>query len=353
MSGKPKRRGLFFPLLLVGLGVFLLLINLGVVPGTTRDNILMYWPAILILAGLDGLWRRTGLVWPIMLLGLGTLLLLGNLDYLSVSALPLLGKIWPILLVAIGIDIAFGRQDSVWYVALRVVLGIVVVGLILWLAMAFPTAVGTRVVNFEQTLDDAQSSRIELNLVGGQIGISGGAEEDQLIAGKAVLPRYTSLAPVYSQPVNGKSSLKIETENSNNILAGDQSAYEYNFQVSSILPIDLNTDVVVGELRIDLADTLVQRVDTELALGAQTLSIPCNDGLNVQMDQALGYVTLYIPAGCNVNIHLDNALVSTTIPTGWQRQDNLITNPDASNQEGTVDVRIGVAIGAVSIRESD
>jgi hypothetical protein len=117
--------------------------------------------------------------------------------------------------------------------------------------------------------------------------------------------------------------------------------------------MDLTTDVVLGELQFDLADTQVRRVDTELVLGAQTLTIPCNDGLSVQVDQALGYVTLNVLAGCNVNIHLDNALVSTTIPTGWQRRDGLVTNPGASSQEGTVDVRIGVAIGAVSIRESD
>lgn len=353
MNGKSNRRGLFFPLLLVGLGVLLLLINLEIVPGSTRENLLLYWPVLLILAGLDGLWRQEGLVWPLLLLGLGTLLLLGNLGYLPVRALPLLTRIWPILLVAIGIDIAFGKNRGGWYGVLRAGLGILVVGLIFWLAIAFPVAVGTRVVDFEQNIDGALSSTVELYIIGGRVELAGGAESDQLLAGQAVLPRNGSLAPVYSKPVNGESRLLLAVENSNQLLAGDQSAYQYDFKVNSDLPFDLRTEVVLGELQFDLRNTQVRQVETELALGAQNITIPCNDGLVVEMEQALGSVILNIPRGCEVSIRLDNALVSTTIPAGWLRSDDMVTNPDAEANAGSVEVRIGVAVGAVGINEID
>lgn len=351
MDNRTKRVGLFFPILLVGIGVFLLLINLDLLQGTTRENLLMYWPVLLILAGLDGLWRREGLVWNIVVLGLGALLLLGNLGYLAVRALPLLTRIWPILLVAIGIDIAFGRNRTGWMGVLRAGLGVLLVGVIFWLALAFPLAVGTRVVDFEQTIDEAESASIEFNVIGGRVELAGGAAEDQLLAGQAVLPRYSSLAPVYTKPVNGKSSLRLGVENGNNLLAGDQSAYEYDFKLSSSLPIDLIAELVVGEFTLDLSDTQVQRVETELALGAQTLTIPCNDGLVVEMEQALGSVTLNVPEGCDVTIRLDNALVNTSIPAGWQRTDDLVTNPAAPTGAGKVEIRIGVAVGAVGINE--
>jgi len=351
MDNRTKRVGLFFPILLVGLGVLLLLINLDLLTGTTRENLLTYWPVLLILAGLDGLWRREGLVWNIVLLGLGVLLLLGNLGYLAVRALPLLTKIWPILLVAIGIDIAFGRNRTGWMGVLRVGLGVLLVGVIFWLAVAFPLAVGTRVVDFEQTIDDAESASIEFHVIGGRVKLAAGAAEDQLLAGQVVLPRYSSLAPVYSSPVNGKSSLRLGVENGNNLLAGGLSVYDYDFKLSSSLPIDLLADVVVGEVTLDLSGTQVQWVDTELALGAQTLTIPCNDGLMVEMKQALGSVTLNIPEGCDVTIRLDNALVNTSLPPGWQRTDDLVTNPHAPTGAGKVEIRIGVAVGAVGIHE--
>ncbi len=350
MDNKSKRVGLFFPLLLVGLGVFLLLINLEMLSGTARENLLMYWPVLLILAGLDGLWRREGLVWSLVLLGLGVLLLLGNLGYLSIRALPLLTRIWPILLVAIGIDIAFGKNRTGWMGILRAGLGILLVGLIFWLAVAFPLAVGTRTVDFEQSVDEAESASIEFNVIGGRVELSGGAVDDQLLAGQAVLPRNSSLVPVYSKPVNGESSLRLGVESGNYLMAGDQSAYSYDFKINSTLPIDLLTEMVVGDLLLDLSDTQVRRVETELSLGAQTLTIPCNDGLMVEVEQALGSVTLNIPEGCDVTIRLDNALVNTTLPAGWERAGDLVTNPDAEAGAGKVEIRIGVAVGAVGIQ---
>lgn len=353
MNGSSKRRGLFFPLLLVGLGVFLLLINLGVIPGTTRENLLLYWPVLLVLAGLDGLWRREGLVWPLVVLGVGVLLLLGNLGYLSVRALPLLAKIWPILLVAIGIDIAFGSKRSGWQLVLWAGLGLLVVGMIFWLAVAYPVTLGTRTVNFEQNLEEAQFSNLQLNVIRGRVKLSGGAESDQLLAGTAVLPQSSSLNPVYTKPVDGESSLSLSVESNNNPLAGDQSAYEYDFKVSSRMPIDLRAEVVIGELQLDLRNTLTKHLETELALGTQNLTIPCIEGLDVDVDQALGLVTLNIPRGCDVTIRLDNALVNTTLPAGWVRDGEVVSNPNVSPGAGEVEVRIGMAVGVVTINAID
>ena len=110
MEKVTQKRGIFFPVLLVGLGVMLLLVNLGVITGTARDYLVLYWPVILMLAGLDGLWRREGLVWPLLLLGLGALFQLGNLGYLTVQALPFLSRIWPIpLSISSSIILYFGR----------------------------------------------------------------------------------------------------------------------------------------------------------------------------------------------------------------------------------------------------
>ncbi|MEL7590753.1 MAG: DUF5668 domain-containing protein [Anaerolineaceae bacterium] len=353
MDRRTKRRGLFFPLLLVGLGVFLLLINLEVISGTTRENFLLYWPVLLILAGLDGLWRQEGLAWSLVILGLGVLLLLGNLGYLAVRALPLLSKIWPILLVAIGIDIAFGRQRGGWRWVLHAGVGILAVGLIFWLALAFPVAVGTHTVNFEQPLDEAQAVRIDFDLIVGKLALTNGVDNDQLLFGSAVLPRYGSLRSDYTEPVNGKSILRLGIESGNQPLAGDQTAYAFDFKVNPRIPVDVRTKLVVGELQLYLRNTLTTNLETEVALGSQNLTIPCTDRLDVEIEQALGFVTVNIPRGCGVTIHLDNALVNTRLPAGWQREGSVVTSPDISAGGSEVDIRIGVAVGTVSINLVD
>lgn len=352
MNNQFRRKGIFFPLLLVGLGIFLLLINLGVIPGTSRENLLTYWPVILILAGLDGLWRRDGLVWPLLLLGLGVLFLLGNLGYLDVRALPLLSKIWPILLVAIGIDVAFGRNQGGWRVILRAGIGILVVVAIFWLAITSPTGIGTREVSIEQKTSGETSSQVDLSILAGQLMISGGAQPGQLLAGKAVLPRNAALQPIYQPAVDGKSELELKMDYEGASLAGSGTVYDFRYQLASKLPITLNTQVVAGELVLDLAQTELLGLETEMAVGSQTVTIPCNTGMSVDLKQAVGSVTLILPPGCDVRIHLDNALVNTTLPAGYMRTENEVTNTSQVTSAGVVDIRIGLAVGAVDIREA-
>ena len=121
-------RGFFFPLLLIALGSFLFLSNLGYVQGSAWDIFAKYWPVLLILMGLDGFIKQDGWVWPTFLVGLGTVLLLGNLDLMPISAGAMLARFWPIILVAIGLDVAFGRRGSVGSTIARLVIGLLLIG---------------------------------------------------------------------------------------------------------------------------------------------------------------------------------------------------------------------------------
>ncbi|MCL5996038.1 MAG: DUF5668 domain-containing protein, partial [Chloroflexi bacterium] len=61
---------LFWPIVLIGLGVVLLLNNTNVLPGNAWDWIWRLWPIVFIAWGLDGLLRRE-LVGPALMIGMG------------------------------------------------------------------------------------------------------------------------------------------------------------------------------------------------------------------------------------------------------------------------------------------
>ena len=66
-----RRRGsLFGPLLLIALGIIFLLNNVNVLQGDVWNTILRLWPLILIVIGLDSLYQRQGLGKAVMCEGL-------------------------------------------------------------------------------------------------------------------------------------------------------------------------------------------------------------------------------------------------------------------------------------------
>ncbi len=58
MTTRRRRGSLFFPLMLVFLGIMFLLINLGVLDSSVWSNLWRYWPVLLIVLGIDALFQR-------------------------------------------------------------------------------------------------------------------------------------------------------------------------------------------------------------------------------------------------------------------------------------------------------
>jgi hypothetical protein len=205
-----RPHSIFFPIMLVVLGVFFLLANMGTIQNTPWGILATYWPLIFIIGALDSLYRHEGWVGPLVGLGLGTVLLLGNLHYFQWGSLELLLRLWPILLVAWGLDIAFGRDHSATSTVIRVGLGFLLVAGIVWLSFNSPFGGGVKTQAFDQSLDGATRSSLNFSMAAGTLDLSGGAEDTVLVSGTLGLPKDMNLSPDYQSPVDGSSSLSLE-----------------------------------------------------------------------------------------------------------------------------------------------
>ena len=351
MNDDRKPRSLFFPMLLVAVGVFLFLINIGTIPGTTWQNMLQYWPVILIIGGLDGLYKRDGWIGPLVLLGLGTVLLLGNLHYLNYSGFALLLRLWPILLIAIGLDVVFGHRGSIWSNLFRVMVGLLLVGGIVWLAALSPTfSIGMKTIPYEQSLDKATQSELHFSVAAGQLIVTGGADKDLLVSGTAGLPKEMQLAPNYSAPRDGRSSLSLEG-NGVVIVPINTNINPWDFDINSEIPITLQAEVGVGDLRVDLTGTKVEKIDTELGIGQTILTLPEGEDVSGIVEGAIGELVIRIPKGSNVLIKMDKALVGTSIPSGYERDHDVIRSIESIPGASDITLDVELAIGGLVIEE--
>jgi hypothetical protein len=352
MSEFRKPRSLFFPLLLVAVGIFIFLINTGKIEGTTWDNLLQYWPAILIIGGLDGLYKRDGWIGPLVLLGLGTVLLLGNLHYLAEGGFALLLKLWPVLLVAIGLDIAFGHRGTIWNNLIRIFLAVLLVAAIVWLAVASPFTSGMKSADYSHTLDNAQRSDITFSVAAGELKITGGAEKNLLLIGEAGLPREMTLQPSYTAPVAGKSELILQG-NGVELISTNATSRPWDFKLNSFIPINLHSKLGVGEMTIDLTGTKVSEIKAEIGVGAATLTVPAGVDVDAELKGAIGELVIRIPKGCQVEINTHTAIGSTDLPIGYSKFEGVIRNDNALTSSQKITLIVDMAIGSIVIEEID
>jgi hypothetical protein len=347
MDEQRKPHSLFFPLLLVTAGVFFLLANLGFIQNTAWGIVATYWPLIFVIGGLDSLYRHEGWVGPLVGIGLGTVLLLGNLHYLQWGSLELLLRLWPILLVAWGLDIAFGREKTVWSTAVRVTLGVLLVAGILWLSIASPFGNGLKTEVFDQPLDGATQSSLSFSMAAGEMTISGGANNDTLVNGTISLPKEASLSPDYQKPTDGESSLSLSGAGIVVIPFG--SSAPWNMKINSVIPLDVTNRMAVGNMAVDLSDIKMKNIDSEMAVGRTVLTVPETSSTGGEVKLAVGELVIRVPRGTHVILHTQLGAVTKQLPEGYTSSEDTIES--AAKGDNVVELRVDIAVGSLVVQE--
>jgi len=168
----PRRRiSIFFPLLLIIAGVVLLLTNMKLVDWDIWDAVFLLWPVLFIAGGLDGLIQGENPVWQVFWLGVGALLLMGNLGYLAWSTWDIVARLWPLLLIAAGLSVLAGKSNVGSLVSAGMVVALLG-GALLLLSQAPLPAVTVEGDRISQSLDGASKSNIDLNLSAGKLRLT-------------------------------------------------------------------------------------------------------------------------------------------------------------------------------------
>ena len=125
------RPSLIWPAILITIGVVLLLKNMNVVRGDTWTTILHLWPILLIALGLESIFQRRGLIGPVFWIVLGIVFLISEMGMANWNSLEIILKFWPLILIALGLDVLLPRR-SVWASILGLIVMLVVFAGAVW-----------------------------------------------------------------------------------------------------------------------------------------------------------------------------------------------------------------------------
>ena len=347
---------LFFPILLISLGIIFLLRNTGALPGDAWDLILRLWPLILIAMGLDNILTRQGVAAPTIFIAIGTVILLDNLNFVQWNVWQVILSLWPVLIIAIGLDLLVARR-SVWGAVLALIFLAAILAGSLWVmalgSLAGPAAESEQVV---QVLSGAQQAVVQVDPAVAALNIRAighnEADSNTLVQGTVQMSSIGSFQREYSVS-GGVGYLNLRRHGDFSFspsLRG--SDWVWNLAFNPQIPLELSINMGAGSVVLDLSGLQVTDVNVQMGVGRTEVVLPERDGpLTVNIQGAIGEMVIYIPAQKAVRLNSNTGLAAIRVPDGYTQDGSVYTyNGAGAGSDDRVELNVDQAIGRISIR---
>ena len=258
------------------------------------------------------------LFWPIVLIGLGVIWLLGNLGVLPQQNVRILFRLWPLILVVIGLDIIFGRRSPA--VGGLIGLGTVALAIVLlFLAPSLGLAADgeLKTLNFSEALGNATSGRIDLDLDRYQTTVKAVSDSSALI--EAELDTTTDVAFSASGDREKTVILKPVRDPSFDFdwLFSAVGDARWEIGLNPEVPLDLRVNVGSGAATLDLADLELTGLEIGGGSGSTNLTLPAGSSrYTVDLNGGSGSFIIELDAGADVRAVMDIGSGSIDITIG-------------------------------------
>ena len=284
--------------------------------------------------------NRVSLFWPVVLIGAGVILLLRNLGFIQPFDVQMLLRLWPLILVVIGLDLIFARKAA-WVGGL---IGLLAIGAVIAFIFYSPmlgieTSAGVKTESFSSPVENAKTVEYHIN------GSSAPVELDATAAGTDLVNATFTHKGTINYEVLGKEDKTVRISETPPTEAWLQFDFDFSPQKWDIA---LNPDVLStlyfdggsGAIDLDLTgmnlemlqadfgsgaaffnDTATTETYTarlESGSGAIDVDLPANTTLDMTLESGSGAVTVSLPAGAGIQIEvMDDGSGAVRVPDGF------------------------------------
>lgn len=348
-----RRRGprsLFWPVILIAVGLVFLLRNLGMLPGDAGDTLISLWPLILVLIGIDGLLDRSGVAGPVFMIGLGFIFLLANFGYLELDVWQVIFTLWPILLIAWGFDVMVGRRSWLASLAAVVVLLVILAGAVGVLTGRISVR-GLRGSAYHAVHNLGSAQRLDLNfdIPVGVLRLSPGEAGDGELVGDYSTGNGFDVVEDFQ--VDGGSAAYHVTTRGDVVafpIAGGNLTWDYRLPPG--LPLEVVINQGAGALNLDLEGLQVEDLEADFGAGQLRVVLPSED-LTARLSGGVGLITVVVPEDAGVRIRRDTAMAFFNLPNGYEQDGEVYVSPGYADAAVQIDLEVDLAVGGVDIRE--
>jgi hypothetical protein len=351
-SSKP-RYSIFFPLLILAIGIFLLLNNFSETPYQTSSLLLSLWPLLFIVGGLDSIYKREGLIGSLLFIGLGTILLMSNLGYSSLGNWHFLLRYWPVIIIAIGLDIIFPLRNFVVSMIGLLFAFTLIFGIVYLVSHTEMPQNKTMTENqFAVPVSDISEAMIDLQMSAGTMKMGTNAKSGNLVEGTLNLFDHSRIFKnEYTSDKTGYFSMKSSGVQFVNFQDDDLTFQDanWNIQLNQNIPTTVDSVLVAGEMISDLGSMQQLDLENTVIFGESIVILPEQGDVNIASSVIFGALEVVVPSNANALILIDTALDTVNVPAGFKKLNNKIFSPDYDAANDPVTIKVSVPFGSIKI----
>ncbi len=291
-------------------------------------------------------------VGPLLLIGLGVVLLAANLGWWSWTVLLNVGYLVPVAAIAFGVDLLLGGRY-------RLPLVLVTVAVAAWLlagqagTLGFvglgPAAAAAEPVS--QDLMGAARADVTLSAGVAELRVVGGLEGGLLAEGTIRPVRGVDVARTFAVQ-GGVARLALESEGRVVGFAQPRTGL-WDLALTGSVPVALTVDTGVGDVLLDLTLVRLSRLELDTGVGASTVILPPSGGYEARISTGVGAATVRLPTGLPVRIAASRGLGGISIPAGFVRDGDVYTTPGFGAAAERVELQVSSGVGRVAIEWVD
>lgn len=311
--------------------------------------------------------RPASLFWPIVIIGAGVALLLSNLGYLPWASWNILWRLWPLLLVALGVDLLIGRR-SILGAIVSAVLILALVGGAIALAFFAPSiprltelaqSPEWNTTHIEQSLEGVERASVTIDTGSVPCTVDKLSDSPNLIEGDIT---YRGTLIFDALVHGGKANVKLDSYFTGPWWGwppdfGTALDAAWDVKLSPKVPLDLNLDTGSGRCDFDLSGLQVNSLIVDSGSGAVDLILPSAGSFEAHIDTGSGRLAITLPAGVGARVVLDSGSGAFRpderfeMVSGERGDDSVWETENYDSAETTIELKIDQGSGAVTIEK--
>jgi hypothetical protein len=309
--------------------------------------------------------RPPSLFWPLVLVGAGVILLLSNLGYLPWQAWNVLWRLWPLLLVALGVDLLIGRRSAVAAIVSALLILLLIGGAVavVFFARDIPALVEVtgpiemRTEHVEYPLTGVERASITIDWTSLPGYLNALPDSSNLIEGDiAYRGRLNFDAKVHGSQADVTLDSHFTGFSFEPFDLHDQEKDRWDVKISPRVPLDLTLDAGSGPCNFDLTGLQIDGLFVDSGSGPIELYLPSGSTFEARINSGSGPIGMMLPESVGARVEL-NAGSGPFRPgerfrlvQGERDSDGVWETEDFRTAEHTIVLKIDQGSGPINIR---